>query len=252
MGGAALPRWRCRTAALALRAGSWRAPYLHWCPMSTDSTSAGPTGLGAATTTLALKEWGAAVHALLEGRQTILLRKGGIHERRFEVARDRFVLFPTVAHSHAERVRPEHHDLLAPGEADVADERFTVRCGIALAGVVEVAGPERPSAPRPAHSADRAAEQVAERLAEIADLHIWTAESIQRDRVEFRPRLPLQVLVVRAFALPAPVVVERTEAYAGCKSWVDLPLAWPRGEGRQVHTEERLAADLARVRAALA
>ena len=32
-----------------------------------------------------------------------------------------FVLFPTVAHSHRERTRPEHHDLLAPGDADVHD-----------------------------------------------------------------------------------------------------------------------------------
>ncbi|WP_234717903.1 DUF1802 family protein, partial [Mycobacterium tuberculosis] len=34
--------------------------------------------------TPALKEWSAAVHALLDGRQTVLLRKGGIGEKRFE------------------------------------------------------------------------------------------------------------------------------------------------------------------------
>ncbi len=61
----------------------------------------------------ALKEWSAVVHALLDGRQTVLLRKGGIGEKRFDVAASEFVLFPTVAHSHAERVRPEHQDLLA-------------------------------------------------------------------------------------------------------------------------------------------
>ena len=62
--------------------------------------------------TPALKEWSAAVHALLDGRQSVLLRKGGIGEKRFEVAAQEFLLFPTVAHSHAERVRPEHRDLL--------------------------------------------------------------------------------------------------------------------------------------------
>ena len=56
---------------------------------------------------LALKEWSAVVHALLDGRQTVLLRKGGIHEKRFAVTASRFLLFPTVAHSHADRVRPE-------------------------------------------------------------------------------------------------------------------------------------------------
>ncbi len=66
------------------------------------------------TTMPALKEWSAAVHALLDGRQRVLLRKGGIGEKRFELAAREFLLFPTVAHSHAERVRAEHQDLLAP------------------------------------------------------------------------------------------------------------------------------------------
>src|SRR5680860_1242888 len=134
--------------------------------MSSDTDlSASP-----ARTMLALKEWAAVGHALLDGRQTVLLRKGGIHEKRFEVGRDTFVLFPTVAHSHRERVRDEHVDLISLGEADVADGRLTVRCGVTLAGVVPV---ERP-----------------EGLADIQDLHIWTAESVRRDRLEFRPRHP--------------------------------------------------------------
>ena len=69
-------------------------------------------------TQVALKEWSAAVHALLAGRQTVLLRKGGIHERRFEVTAREFLLFPTIAHSHTERVRPEHRDLLSPAASD--------------------------------------------------------------------------------------------------------------------------------------
>ncbi len=38
--------------------------------------------------TPALKEWSAAVHALLDGRQTVLLRKGGIGEKRLVVSKD--------------------------------------------------------------------------------------------------------------------------------------------------------------------
>src|SRR5690606_16969766 len=97
-------------------------------------------------TTLALKEWSAVAHALLDGRQTLLLRKGGIHEKSFDLAAadgDRFVLFPTVAHSHAERVRPEPADLLARGAADVDDDAFTVRAGVSLVAAVPVARPER-------------------------------------------------------------------------------------------------------------
>jgi hypothetical protein len=189
----------------------------------------------ATTTTLALKEWGAVAHALLDGRQTLLLRKGGIHEKRFDVAvadGDRFVLFPTVAHSHAERVRPEHADVLAPGPADVDDDAFTVRVGITLVDAVPVAHPER--------------------LEEVADLHIWTSESVRTDRLEFRPKHQLNALVVRAVALPEPVRVTRTEDLGGCRSWVDLPVTWDGRAGRRVHAEDRLAADAERVREALA
>jgi hypothetical protein len=183
-------------------------------------------------TALALKEWGAVAHALLQGRQTVLLRKGGIHEKAFVVPgpgrAGGFVLFPTVAHSHAERVRSEHADLLPLGAADVSDETVTLRCGLVLVDVVPVEQPER--------------------LPEIADLHIWTDRSVQEDRVDFRPRHRLQVLVVRALALPEPVVLQRLEAYGGCKSWIDLPVSWDGWSGASVHTDARLAADAARVR----
>ena len=191
-------------------------------------------------TTLALKEWGAAVHALLDGRQTILLRKGGIHEKAFAVPGQadpreeagRFVLFPTVAHSHGERVRPEHRDVLVPGARDVdeAAGTLTVRAGVTLAGIVEVARPDG--------------------LRDIEDLHIWTHDSIVTDRLDFRPKKALQVLVVHAVELPSPVTLQRTDEYGGCKSWLDLPVSW-RGEGRQVHDQARLMADLERVEKAV-
>ena len=159
------------------------------------------------TTTLtqpALKEWSAAVHALLDGRQTVLLRKGGIHEKRFAVTASRFLLFPTVAHSHAERVRPEHRDLLDPAAADSTDGALVLRAGAKVVAAVEVNRPEA--------------------LDEIASLHIWTAESVRADRLDFRPKHRLTVLVVQASPLVEPVRLARTPEYAGCKSWVPLPV----------------------------
>ncbi len=152
----------------------------------------------------ALKEWSAAVHAMLDGRQTVLLRKGGIREKRFEVNASRFLLFPTVAHSHAERVRPEHRDLLAAAADDSTDESLVVRAGAKVIAAVEV---NRPDA-----------------LEEIAPLHIWTAKSVRADRLDFRPKHRLTVLVVQASALAEPVRLHRAPEYAGCKSWVQLPL----------------------------
>ena len=151
----------------------------------------------------ALKEWSAAVHALLDGRQTVLLRKGGIHEKRFALTASRFLLFPTVAHSHAERVRPEHRDVLDAAAADSSDDAIVLRAGAKVVAAVEVDRPEM--------------------LEDIAPLHIWTNESVRADRVDFRPKRKLTVLVVQASPLVEPLRLARTPDYAGCTSWVQLP-----------------------------
>jgi hypothetical protein len=187
------------------------------------------------TTTLtqpALKEWSAAVHALLDGRQTVLLRKGGIHEKRFALpdvagaAASRFLLFPTVAHSHAERVRPEHRDLLDAATADSTDEAVVSRAGAKVVAAIEV---NRPDA-----------------LDDIAPLHIWTAESVRADRLDFRPKHRLTVLVVQASPLVEPVRLARMPEYAGCKSWVPLPVdpTW----AAPVHNDAALVEIAERVR----
>ncbi|MCV7384148.1 DUF1802 family protein [Mycolicibacter longobardus] len=176
---------------------------------------------------MALKEWSAVVAALLAGRQRILLRKGGIHEKRFDVTADEFLLFPTSVHSHAERVRPEHRDLLAAAAADSTGDQVLVRAAAKVAAALPV---ERPDA-----------------LEDIADLHIWTAESVRADRLDFRPKHRLTVLVVQVLPLSTPVPLPRSPDYAGCTSWVQLPIADPE-LGAPVCTAEELAAVAARVR----
>lgn len=181
------------------------------------------------TTIPALKEWSAAVHALLDGRQRVLLRKGGIGEKRFELAAREFLLFPTVAHSHAERVRPEHQDLLAPSTADSTDEQLVIRAAAKVVAAVPVEHPDG--------------------LTAIEDLHIWTADSVRADRLDFRPKHKLAVLVVSVSPLLEPVRMIRTAEYGGCKSWVELPVQAPLGA--PVHDDAALAAAAARVRAAV-
>jgi len=184
--------------------------------------------------TTALKEWSAAVHALLDGRQTVLLRKGGIGEKRFEVAPDvaaaRFLLFPTVAHSHTERVRPEHRDLLEPAAADSTEAEILVRAGARVVDAIQV---DRPDG-----------------LEGIAAHHIWTGESVREDRLDFRPRHRLTVLVIAAVPLREPVRLARTPAYRGCTSWVTLPVAPQWGD--PVHDERHLRDVAAQVRRSVA
>lgn len=180
-------------------------------------------------TTPALKEWSAAVHALLDGRQRVLLRKGGIGEKRFELAASEFLLFPTVVHTHAERVRPEHQDLLAAADADSTEDELVIRAAAKVVAAVPVNRPEGLSA--------------------IEDLHIWTADSVRADRLDFRPKHKLAVLVVSAIPLAEPLRIVRTPDYAGCKSWVELPLRARLAP--PVHDDPALADVAARVRAAV-
>lgn len=176
------------------------------------------------------------VHALLDGRQRVLLRKGGIREKRFELAAREFLLFPTVAHSHEERVRPEHRDLLHAGAADSTDELVVVRAAAKVFAAQEVNRPDGLSA--------------------IEDLHIWTAESVRADRLDFRPKHKLAVLVVSVIPLAEPLRIARTPEYAGCTSWVELPLtaalhADQAGLGPPVHDEAALNEVAVRVRDAV-
>ncbi len=177
--------------------------------------------------TPALKEWGAVVHALLAGRQQVLLRKGGIGEKRFDVAAREFLLFPTVAHSHTERVRDEFHGLVEAATPDSTDDTLVVRAAAKVVAVLPVNRPDN--------------------IDEIEDLHIWTAESVRHDRLDFRPKHRLAVLVVQAIPLIEPVELARTPDYAGCVSWVPLRMTDPP-LGTPVRDEESLRAVAARVR----
>jgi hypothetical protein len=174
----------------------------------------------------ALKEWSAAVHAMLDGRQTVLLRKGGIGEKRFALDASEFVFFPTIAHGHAERVRPEYQNLVEVAAPDSTDAAVVIRAGAKVVAAVSVNQPDR--------------------IDEIEDLHIWTPESVRAERLDFRPRHRLTVLVVSARPLRAPRRLVRTPDYAGCTSWVDLPMEPDWGD--PVHDDDTLRAIADRVR----
>jgi hypothetical protein len=156
----------------------------------------------------------------------VLLRKGGIHEKRFTLDSPHFLFFPTVAHSHTQRVRPEHRDLLKPAARDSTEEQIILRAGAKVVAAVEVTRPEG--------------------LEDIAPLHIWTADSVRTDRLDFRPKHRLTVLVVQVSPLAEPQRLPRLPEYAGCTSWVPLPVnpMW----STPVHDDATLRDIAARVR----
>jgi hypothetical protein len=148
----------------------------------------------------ALKEWSAVIAALDRGLQIFLLRKGGIVEARrgFQLKHAEFLLFPTFEHQHARSLKPEYMDLVAPQPG--GHIRITH-----VARVTDVL-----QAPSPVSE-----------MGAIAEEHVWNEEFI-RQRYEYRPDLPLYVLVVRAYRLKEAQFISHRGSYAGCKSWVDV------------------------------
>ena len=163
---------------------------------------------------IAFKEWAVVCAALEQGRQTLILRKGGIHEgcEGFRVEHGEFWLFPTGFHQQAEDVIPEAQPLLE----QVQSGGDTSQVALRLYALVEEVH----------HINDFAV------LARLNDRHIWSDKTVEQ---RFHYRSPgLFALVVRVFRREAPLEVEITPHMAGCKSWVDLVSPLPTEKLRPV------------------
>src|SRR5258708_2994680 len=68
----------------------------------------------------AFKEWAVICTALGEGRQALILRKGGIAEEQgdFRVEHTRFWLYPTYVHQQRDGIKPGALPLLEQAEAE--------------------------------------------------------------------------------------------------------------------------------------
>jgi hypothetical protein len=156
----------------------------------------------------AFKEWAVVCRALAEGRQAIILRKGGIAEAggEFQVEHSRFWLYPTYLHQQRDGIKPEALPLLEQAEADRP-----------AAGVVRLTHFAEVPGVYQVH------DQIPALL--LAHLHIWSEETVRK---RFAYRHPgLYVLPVRVYRAAKPVELTETEHYAGCRSWVELDQALP-------------------------
>jgi hypothetical protein len=147
---------------------------------------------------IAFKEWAGVCAALADGRQSLIVRKGGIADgpRGFAPEHDVFWLYPTRVHETEQGLRIPS----APASPTEPPEMVPLT---ALAVVDSTTFVERE-----------------ETLAALFELHVWTEETLLR---RFRYRKPgLWVLGVRVFHRPAPYRLEVSVEHAGCKTWVSL------------------------------
>jgi hypothetical protein len=155
----------------------------------------------------ALKEWAVVEEAIAVGAVTLLLRKGGIHERQgdFGVEHRAFWIYPTGWHEN----RPDLAEHLHPFLSTVrAPERGRIPFRV-HAVVDDVFRIESPAA------VDR-----------LQGLHPL-APPAAHARFHYRGRPFVHALLLRAYRLPEPVTLPETIGYEGCVSWVRLDQALP-------------------------
>lgn len=154
---------------------------------------------------VAFKEWQVVCNALASGRQSLILRKGGIHEGRegFSFAHDAFFLFPTRFHAQGALVREGHvaeQPEWQPGDIVQLTHHATVLRAVTL---------------------DRW-----ETVTSLEPFHIHT-ESNLRERFDWQGKDmhsgSLHVALVEVRALTRPWELPYTTAFGGCRSWIHLP-----------------------------
>lgn len=158
--------------------------------------------------THAFKEWAVICRALAQGKQSLLLRKGGIAEPEgeFRIEHTRFWLYPTYFHQQEDGIKPDAKPLWEEAKAE-QPPAGTVR----LSHWAEVTGIYRIRDLIPALF--------------LNHLHFWSEAAVEK---RFHYRAPgLYVLSVRVYQSPRSFDVVETPEYLGCKSWVELTEALP-------------------------
>ena len=171
----------------------------------------------------ALKEWAAVEALLASGDVSLLIRKGGLIERRgeFEVEHRRFWLFPTQYHQNPPELRPDFHWALeAARDSRPREGRLPLRLLLDVEAAFRIE--------------DEAL------LPEIAPLQPYTDE-VLHSRFHYRGRPYLHALLVRAFVREEPYPIRRRPSSRGCVSWVPLEEEVPEEGLRPVLDEEEFA-----------
>jgi hypothetical protein len=155
---------------------------------------------------IGFKEWQVVCEALASGRQTVILRKGGIHEGRagFAFAHESFFLFPTRFHAQGDHVTegsvqpmPEWQ----PGEPVIITHHAEIIHAKTLTDWPQVEA--------------------------LAPYHIYSPQLI-RERFDWEGKGmasgSIHAAVVRVSQLAKPWQFPYEAKYGGCRSWVNLPL----------------------------
>ena len=151
---------------------------------------------------IALKEWASVIAAMLDGAQVVMLRKGGIGEKRFDVPHREFLLLPTHVHQRPELLVPAARDAYADliGVTEEPD-RVDLRAWCRAAALHEVTTQAE--------------------LDALAPYHVL-GPGYAGQRLRWRARHPLLAIVARVHRITPPIGLDMTGDMRGCRSWIEV------------------------------
>ena len=160
--------------------------------------------MSAISEAIGFKEWAFVCEALGEGVQTLILRKGGIHEGRagFHFQHNHFWLFPTGFHAQKEQLLWTPNDI--ESSTVPPDEERTevhIRHKAELKKIWKVTDWEK--------------------VAALAPYHVWK-EDVIRDRFVWNDESCLHVALVKISSLVSEWTFPYERGFGGCRSWVKL------------------------------
>jgi hypothetical protein len=159
----------------------------------------------------ALKEWATVVKALEQGKQTVILRKGGILETAsgFNIESKKFFLFSTWEHQETKHVKPEFHDFLNKVLGKKPDEGFNK-----ISSYAEVL-----------YEKDVESNDI---INNLSSFHVWSDSYIQ-ERRNWMPQKPMKAVFLRTMKI-AEFNLPLQPEFSGCKSWIELNSNFQEGK----------------------
>lgn len=150
---------------------------------------------------IAFKEWALVCEALGSGKQSIILRKGGIAEGRagFRFKHPEFLLLPTLFHEQAAKLR-------VPAETPLPAPRTDGQLEVCFAARVEWT------------------QDIADwsKVQALAPFHLWREFEIEKRFLQDEKQM-VSLAFIRVQRLSEPFIFPDSPRYGGCRSWVEVP-----------------------------
>ena len=174
-----------------------------------------------------LKEWATVVKALEHGKQTVILRKGGILETAsgFMVESKKFLLFPTWEHQEIKHVKTQYHDFLNETLNHKPKDGYNI-----ITSSAEVLDQR-----------DISSNKIIDNL---SSFHVWSDEYI-KERINWMQEKPLKAIFLKVYTFPQIEIPLQTD-FEGCKSWIELNSI--QNSGQSVLTDQEIESELKRFR----